>query len=426
MTIDIKTPILPESITDGELLQWRKAVGESVERDELLVEIETDKVVLEVLAPQSGVLTEILVENNNRVESDIPIARLEPGAAAAKPETEKSEPAPAPKSEPEKLEPAPAPKSEPEKSEPASAAPQSPAVRKLVAEHQLDPGAIPASGKGGRLTKGDVLSHLESPDRTDPTDPTDRTDRADHSAPTKTPTPTPTGSRRTERQPMSRLRQTIAKRLVQAQQDAAMLTTFNEVDMQAVMTLRSEHKEAFQTRHGSRLGFMSFFVTAAARALLRFPMVNAQIDGDEIVQHHYVDIGIAVASERGLVVPVLRDCQSLSFAAIEQQISDFGQRAGAGQLTLDEMSGGTFTITNGGVFGSLLSTPILNPPQSAILGMHSIQQRPVARDGEVVVRPMMYVALSYDHRLIDGQAAVQFLVAIKQGLEDPARLLLDC
>ena len=417
MTIDIKTPILPESITDGELLEWRKAVGESVERDELLVEIETDKVVLEVLAPQSGVLTEILVDNNNRVESDIPIARLEPGAAA---EPAAAKPAPA-----ETPKPAPAPEPKPAPAAPAAqaepAAPQSPAVRKLVAEHQLDPGAIPASGKGGRLTKGDVLSHLESGAPA----PAASASSAQAAAPSAAPA-APAGERRTERQPMSRLRQTIAKRLVQAQQDAAMLTTFNEVDMQAVMTLRSEHKEAFQTRHGSRLGFMSFFVTASAQALLRFPLVNAQIDGDDIVQHHYVDIGIAVASERGLVVPVLRDCQSLGFAAIEQKISDFGQRASAGQLTLDEMSGGTFTITNGGVFGSLLSTPILNPPQSAILGMHSIQQRPVARDGEVVVRPMMYVALSYDHRLIDGQAAVQFLVTIKQLLEDPARLLLDC
>ena len=398
MTIDIKTPVLPESITDGELLEWRKAAGESVERDELLVEIETDKVVLEVLAPQSGVLTEILIGDHNRVESDTPIARLQPGAAA---KAEPAQPAPPVAAA------APA----------AAGARQSPAARKLITEHQLAPGAIPASGKDGRLTKGDVLRHLETP-QTAPA-------AAPASPPAAAPA-APTGERRTERQPMSRLRRTIARRLVQAQQQAAMLTTFNEINMQAVMALRTQHREAFQTRHGSRLGFMSFFVSAATQALMRFPLVNAQIDGEDIVQHHYVDIGIAVASERGLVVPVLRDCQHLSFAAIEQRISDFGQRASAGQLSLDELSGGTFTITNGGVFGSLLSTPIINPPQSAILGMHSIQQRPVAVEGEVVIYPMMYVALSYDHRLIDGQAAVQFLVTIKQLLEDPARLLLDC
>jgi len=402
VTVEVKVPVLAESVPDATLLEWRKQLGDAVEKDEILIELETDKVVLEVPAPESGVLAEILKHTGDTVLSREVLARIEPGAGTSV--------------APLGLAPEPAAVPAVASAQPAAVTgPQrlSPAVRRLIEEHGLDVSAIAGTGRDGRITKADVLARLEasaSPVQT-----------ASAPAPGA---PAP-GNRTERREPMSRLRRRIAERLVEAQHTAAILTTFNEIDMHAVIALRARHKERFERRHGVRLGFMSFFARAAVQALERFPAVNARIDGGDIVYHDYCDIGVAVGSPRGLVVPILRNVEAMSFAEIESRIAEFGAKARDGTLSIDDMSGGTFTISNGGVFGSLLSTPILNPPQSGILGMHKTEDRPVVVDGEVVVRPMMYVALSYDHRIIDGREAVQFLVCVKEAIEDPARLLLD-
>ena len=405
MEVEVRVPSLPESVQDATLAGWHKQPGDRVERDEVLVDLETDKVVFEVPAPQAGILREIRHDTGATVKADEVLAVIEPGVAA-------NEPAPA--------------------AAPATPAPESrelerqgPAVRRLLEEHELDPAAITPSGKDGRLTKADVLAHLEDLPKAAPAPrpvaklPVSPPPRP---APAGEPAATGEGVRRV---PMSRLRARIAERMVQAQQTAAILTTFNEVNLGAVMELRKRHREAFEQRHGVKLGFMSFFVRAAVEALKRFPVINASVEGEDILYHDYYDIGVAVSTERGLVVPVLRDADQMSFAEVEAGIADFAARARDARLTMEDLDGGTFTITNGGVFGSLLSTPILNPPQSAVLGMHKIQERPVAEQGQVVIRPMMYLALSYDHRLIDGRDAVQFLVAMKETLEDPGRLLLQ-
>ncbi len=417
MTVDIKVPVLPESVADGLLLDWNKQPGEAVSRDEVLVEVETDKVVLEVPAPADGVLTEVRAQPGETVTSEQLLAVLD---------TEATEPAPQSGADAAGAEETPG---DPPAGEPL----MGPAVQRLVAEHGIDPADITPSGPGGRLTKEDLLDHIASSVSPDAGPPVGAATAEPPANPAAAPgraegagTPVAAGSREEVREPMSRLRQTIAARLVQSQQTAAMLTTFNEVNMEPVMTLRNRYREPFEKTHGSRLGFMSFFVKASVVALQKFPLVNAYIDGTDIVRHHYQDVGIAVSSPRGLVVPVLRNCEDLGFAEIESKISEFGAQARDGKIDLKDLVGGTFTITNGGVFGSLVSTPIINPPQSAILGMHAIQERPVVEDGEVVVRPMMYLALSYDHRIIDGRDAVQFLVTIKQMVEDPARLMLAC
>ncbi|WP_305856066.1 2-oxoglutarate dehydrogenase complex dihydrolipoyllysine-residue succinyltransferase [Balneatrix alpica] len=399
MTIDIKAPTFPESVADGTVATWHKKPGEAVARDELIVDIETDKVVLEVVAPADGVIKEIVKNEGDTVLSEEVIAVFEAGAAAT---------AAAPAAEA-----APAAAAEEESSDDAAFGP---AVRKLLDENNLSASAVKGTGKGGRITKEDVLNHLKNKPAAAP---------AAAAAPVAA-VEVAAGERVEKRVPMTRLRATIAKRLVEAQQSAAMLTTYNEVNMKPVMELRSRYKDLFEKSHnGVRLGFMSFFVKAATEALKRFPAVNASIDGNDIVYHGYQDIGVAVSTERGLVVPVLRDTDSMGLADVERTINDFAKRGREGKLGMEDMQGGTFTITNGGVFGSLMSTPILNPPQTAILGMHKIQERPMAVNGQVVILPMMYLALSYDHRLIDGKEAVQFLVTIKDLLEDPARMLLD-
>ncbi len=397
--------MLPESVTEATVLTWHKNVGDTVHRDENLVDIETEKVVLEVPAPEDGVIKKVVRASGDVVNSDDLIAVIEPGSVAAE---EAKIPAQSDANVKEEKPTHPAPS-------------MSPAVRKLVAENDVDISDIPGTGKGGRVTKADVIKYL------------DRSERpvAEQSVKPAAPGPAAEESRAPEeqrprsREPMSRLRATIARRLVEAQQTAAMLTTFNDVNLKAVMDLRHKYKESFEQTHGTRLGFMSFFVKASLEALKRYPAVNAAIEANDIVYHHYFDIGIAAASPRGLVVPVVRDADKKGFAELEKDIADLAQRARSGTLTMDELSGGTFTITNGGVFGSMLSTPILNPPQSAILGMHRIDQRPVAEGGDVVIRPMMYLALTYDHRIIDGADAVRFLVTIKESLEDPARMLLE-
>lgn len=459
MSTDITVPQLPESVADATVASWAKGPGDQVQRDEVLVELETDKVMLEVPAPADGVLEEILHNEGDLVTADTVLGRVGEGAAqgeATDQDAGSDAPAQAQRSADAEVS-ATAPRTSgdaaPEASASAeaagAAAKMGPAARKLVEEHRLNPEAITGSGKGGRVTKEDVLKHLEGggePSAT-PEQPAaqpaapERESAPDSSgaraASSPEPAPSPgamadkagvaygTGDRPEKRVPMSRLRARVAERLLQATQQTAMLTTFNEVDMKPAMDLRARYKEQFEQNHGVRLGFMSFFVAAATAALKRFPDINASIDGDEVVYHGYCDVGIAVASERGLVVPIVRDAETLSMADIERQIRDFGARAPEGRIGIEEMTGGTFTVTNGGVFGSLVSTPILNPPQSAILGMHKIQERPVAIDGEVAVRPMMYLALSYDHRIVDGKDAVQFLVEIKNVVEDPARLLLD-
>ena len=398
-TIEIKVPVLPESVAEGTLVSWHKSIGDTVAIDDNLVDIETEKVVLEVPSPANGVLTEIKVEAGNNVEAQQLIAIIAEGAAPAA-QVSAAPTAAAPVANGTVV---------------AGAADKSgPAVRKMIAETGVDTSNIAGTGKDGRLTKSDVANAAAKPA------PTSNTGSSAPSAPAA-----PTGERTERREPMSRIRSTIARRLKDAQNTQAMLTTFNDVDLSAVMNLRKQYKESFEKKHDARLGFMSFFAKASVEALKRFPAVNASIDGNEIVYHDYHDIGVAASSPRGLVVPVLRSVDQMSFADVEKTISDYGQRAKAGKLGLAEMEGGTFTITNGGVFGSMLSTPIVNPPQSAILGMHRIEQRPVAVNGEVVIRPMMYLALTYDHRIIDGAEAVRFLVTIKDCLEDPARLLLE-
>jgi 2-oxoglutarate dehydrogenase E2 component (dihydrolipoamide succinyltransferase) len=437
VSIEVKVPQLPESVADATLVAWHKKAGEAVRREENLVDLETDKVVLEVPAPADGVLKQIVAADGAVVTSGQVLALLEPGEAAtaapaAVPKPSAAKPAPAaPAAAAAKPAPVPAAAAKPAPSVAAPAvsveaaaragAPNrmGPAVRKLVEEHDLDPASIAGSGREGRITKGDVLNYI-----------------ADHQATTVgldqevrkagIAEPQPSGDARAEqRVAMTRLRARIAERLVQAQQTAAMLTTFNECDMSAVMALRQRYQEQFTARHGIKLGFMSFFVKACVEALRQFPVVNASVDGNDVIYHEFFDIGVAVSTDRGLIVPVLRNAESLGLGQIEHAIRDYGERARSGGLQMEELTGGTFTITNGGIFGSLMSTPILNPPQSGILGMHKIQERPVVINGKVEARPMMYLALTYDHRIVDGREAVQFLVAVKDHIEDPARLLLQ-
>lgn len=411
MTTEIKAPQFPEAVADGTVATWHKKPGEAISRDELLVDIETDKVVLEVVAPHDGVVGKVLKEEGDTVLSQELIAYLEQGdgaAAAAPAASSDTAEAPAASEDAAKVEDN-----------------WGPAVRKLIAENNLDPSQIKGTGKSGRITKEDVLNHLKGGAAAPAPAKDEPKAKAVESAPAAGAANVNFGEREERRVPMTRLRARVAERLVSAQQTAAMLTTFNEVNMKPVMDLRKNYKDMFEKVHGHRLGFMSFFVKASVEALKKFPAVNASIDGNDIVYHGYYDIGVAVSSERGLVVPILRDTDKMNYAEVEGKIVDYGKKAQAGKLGLEEMTGGTFTISNGGVFGSLLSTPILNPPQTAILGMHKIQERPMAVNGQVEILPMMYLALSYDHRLIDGKEAVQFLVAIKELLEDPARLLLD-
>lgn len=419
MIVDIKVPMFSESIHEGTLLDWKKKAGEHVSRDDVLVEIETDKVVLEVPSPQAGVLKEVLKQSGETVHSDDLIAQVDTAGAASdaprKP-TETAEGVAPAKTAEEGRQPSPTVSSQTEEQ-------LSPAVRRLVLEHELEPEAITGTGKGGRITKEDVLTHLETLASTPPQRSV--SEFVPSEVEVKQPITTLTGERDERREPMSRIRARIAERLVEAQRTAAILTTFNEINMLPVMQLRGRHQERFEKRHGVRLGLMSFFAKAAVVALKQYPIVNASIDGDDVVYHNYYDLGIAVGSSRGLVVPVLREVDRCSFADIERQIAQFAEKAANGRLSIEELSGGTFTITNGGVFGSLLSTPILNPPQSAILGMHKFQERPVVEDGQIVIRPMMYVAVSYDHRIVDGREAVQFLVAIKESLENPEQMLLE-
>lgn len=400
MLIEVKVPALAESVPDATLLDWYKQPGDAVSRGEMLIDLETDKVTLEIAAPEAGVVKEILQQPGDIVLPDVVLCIIDTeGTASARAESSK----------PELVAAAVANDDE---------APRfGPAVRKLIEKHAITPASVPASGKDGRLTKADVLAYLETKQSVDVAPPA-----------TTTIQPRPEaipGARPEERVPMTRVRKRTAERLLQAQQQNAILTTFNEVNMKPFMDMRSQHKEEFEKQYGVRLGFMSVFVKAAVEALKKFPVVNAYIDGDDIIYHGYYDVGVAVGSERGLVVPILRDVERMPFSEVERKIRDFGERARDGKLTLDELTGGTFTISNGGVFGSLLSTPILNPPQSAILGMHKIQDRPVAENGEVVIRPMMYLALSYDHRVIDGREAVQFLETMRKTIEDPSRMLLQ-
>ncbi len=404
MAIEIKAPSFPESVADGTVATWHKKPGEAVKRDDLIVDIETDKVVLEVLAEADGVLGAIVAEEGATVLSNQVLGSIEEGSAAAAPAA----------AAPAASAPAAAPAAGAE--DPIAA----PAARQLAEENGINLASIKGTGKDGRVTKEDVVAAVEAKKNAPAAAP------AKAAAPAAAAPVFAAGDRTEKRVPMTRVRATVAKRLVEAQSNMAMLTTFNEVDMTEVMALRSKYKDLFEKSHnGVRLGFMSFFVKAATEALKRFPAVNASIDGSDIVYHGYADIGVAVSSDRGLVVPVLRNAELMSLAEIEGGIAGYGKKARDGKLSIDEMTGGTFTITNGGTFGSMMSTPIVNPPQAAILGMHNIIQRPMAINGQVVIRPMMYLALSYDHRLIDGKEAVTFLVTIKNLLEDPARLLLD-
>ena len=415
MAIEIKAPAFPESVADGEIAAWHKKKGEAVSRDELIVEIETDKVVMEVVAPEDGVITAIHAQEGDTIESEQLLATLDQGAAADAGSAAADAPAP-PKSEP--------PPEGDDSGERGEAGLLGPAARQLVEEHRLDVSEIAGTGKKGRVTKEDVLNYLKT--REEAPKVVKKATAPAPAAATEAAAIGPSSERVEKRVPMTRMRAKIAERLLDASQQTAMLTTFNEVNMAPVMALRNKYKDQFEKTHnGTRLGFMGFFVKAACEALKRFPEVNASIDGNDIVYHGYQDIGVAVSTEGGLVVPVLRDADFMSLADIEAAIRDLGVRARDKKLTIEDMTGGTFTVSNGGVFGSLLSTPILNPPQTGILGMHKIQERPMAVDGEVLILPMMYLALSYDHRLIDGKTAVQFLVAIKDLIEDPARILLQ-
>lgn len=392
MIIDVKVPMLSESVSEGTLLEWKKKVGEAVARDEILIDIETDKVVLEVPSPQAGVLVEIVAQDGETVVADQVLARIDTAATAA---------AEAPAAAPAEAAPAAAPAA-------AQNNAAMPAAAKLAAETGVDVNALQGSGRDGRVLKEDVQNAAAKP--------------AAAAAPAIA---LPAGARPEERVPMSRLRARVAERLLASQQENAILTTFNEVNMKPIMDLRAKYKEKFEKEHGVKLGFMSFFVKAAVAALKKYPVVNASVDGKDIVYHGYFDIGIAIGSPRGLVVPILRDADQMSIADIEQAIVDYAKKAKDGKIAIEDLTGGTFSITNGGTFGSMMSTPIINPPQSAILGMHATKERAVVENGQVVVRPMMYLALSYDHRIIDGREAVLTLVAIKDALEDPARLLLD-
>jgi 2-oxoglutarate dehydrogenase E2 component (dihydrolipoamide succinyltransferase) len=387
MTIEVKVPLLPESVEDATIATWHKKPGDSIRRDENLVDLETDKVVLEVPAPADGKIVEIKAAEGDTVHSEDLIAVIEEGAVAEEPEAEAAPAA----AEQEPAEAAPATPADRSGEEPRL----SPSARRVAAEEQVDPASVEGSGRGGRVTKPDVMKYLQGG-----------------------------GSRREERVKMTRLRARIAERMKDAQNTAAILTTFQEVDLKAVMDLRRRHQEEFTRKHGIKLGLMSFFIKACTDALRKFPVVNASVEGDEIVYHNFQDIGIAVSTERGLMVPIIRNAENLGLAELEMAIADFAEKAREGTISIEELQGGTFSITNGGVFGSLMSTPLLNPPQSAILGMHTIKERPVVVDGEIAVRPMMYLAMSYDHRIIDGKDSVQFLVSVKNALEDPARLLL--
>ncbi len=412
MTIEVKVPQLPESVTDATLVAWHKTAGQAVQRDENLVDLETDKVVLEVPAPVSGVIKEIQIENGTTVTSGQLLAILEPGEAAVV-----EEPA-AGKQEPTAMAvPAVVLAASNGETKGPDAGKLSPAVRRMLEEHDIDPSHVQGSGKGGRILKSDIQNFMEN--RPHP-------EAVSAEMPLTPELAVPAvGQRSDKRVPMTRLRARIAERMVEAQQTAAMLTTFNEIDLTEVMALRSRYKETFEKKYGVKLGLMSFFVGASIEALRRFPVVNASVEGNDVVYHDYFDIGIAVSSERGLLVPVVRNADQLSFSEVESTIREFGVKAREGTISMDDLTGGTFTITNGGVFGSMMSTPILNPPQSGILGMHNIVQRPQVVDGEIVARPMMYVALTYDHRIVDGSESVQFLRTIKQTLEDPGRLLLQ-
>ena len=411
MSIEIKSPTFPESVADGTIANWVKKEGESVKQDEVIAEIETDKVVLEVVAPFDGIISKVLKPAGEIVLSAELIAEFEEGG---QPESNTQSPAddlPAPSHEIKK---------DTTKSNEIQSKANGPAVKKLLKEHELDESSIDGSGKDGRITKADIINHLEESSK-------DSQIKQSINAPSPAPISHPVieTDRLEERVPMSRLRSTIANRLLSVKQETAMLTTFNEVDLKPIKDLRAKYGEDFYAEHGVKLGFMGFFVLAAVQALKKFPVVNASIDGSDIVYHGYQDVGVAVSTERGLVVPVIRDADNLRLADVEKSILDYSDKAKNGKLSIAEMQGGTFTISNGGVFGSLLSTPILNAPQTAILGMHTIQDRPVAKDGEIVIRPMMYLALSYDHRLLDGKEAVAFLIAIKDQLESPEKLLLN-
>ena len=404
MAIEVKVPVLPESVSDATIASWHKKAGEAVKRDENLVDLETDKVVLEVPSPVDGVLKEIRHQSGDTVNSEQVIAVIEEGAAAPTPAPAEAAKAPAP---------APAAKGEPAKATAPSkaAAELSPAARRVATEEHIDPSQVAGTGRDGRVTKEDVVNYSKG--------------GAPAAAPAAAPAPKPTpGSRPEERVPMTRMRARIAERLMQSKNSIAMLTSFNEVNLSEVVKMRKSLGEAFQKEHGIKLGFMSFFVKAAAEALKRYPFVNASVDGNDVIYHGYQDISIAVSTDKGLVTPVLRDVQDMSFADVEKGIADYATKARANKLSLDDLQGGTFTITNGGTFGSLLSTPIVNPPQSAILGMHTIKDRAIVENGQVIAAPMMYIALSYDHRIIDGKDAVLFLVDIKNQLENPHRMLL--
>ena len=432
MATDVEVPALGESITEGTLAQWLKKPGEAVKADEPIASLETDKVTVEVPAPIAGVLSEQLVKEGDTVAVGALIARIDEKGAAAAPAPESAQVAADATTNPAGAGETPALRGDDHA--PVAEHDQdddhimtlSPAVRRAVLEYHVDPSKIQGTGKDGRLTKDDVLAAAEAMKSGAPAPQAKAPSAPAPSAPTpQAKASAATGERKEERVKMSRLRQTIAKRLKDAQNTAAMLTTFNDVDMSAVMEARNRYKDLFEKKHGIRLGFMSFFVKACALAARDVPAVNASLEGDEIVYRDYFDVSIAVSTPRGLVVPVVRNAHALSFAEIEKTIADLGKRAKEGTLTLDDMQGGTFTISNGGVFGSLLSTPIINPPQSAVLGMHRIQERPVVKDGQIVARPMMYLALSYDHRLVDGRESVTFLVRVKEAIEDPTRLLID-
>ncbi|MEE8727789.1 MAG: 2-oxoglutarate dehydrogenase complex dihydrolipoyllysine-residue succinyltransferase [Rahnella inusitata] len=407
-SVDILVPDLPESVADATVATWHKKPGDSVERDDVLVEIETDKVVLEVPASEAGILDSIIEDEGATVISRQILARIRPGNSSGKPSTEKSS----------DKEATPAARHTAALEEESSDA-LSPAIRRLIAEHSLDANAIKGSGVGGRLTREDVEQHLAKAKDAKPA-------TAPASAPAASETPAPAlGSRSEKRVPMTRLRKRVAERLLEAKNSTAMLTTFNEINMKPIMDLRKQYGDGFEKRHGVRLGFMSFYLKAVVEALKRYPEVNASIDGEDVVYHNYFDVSIAVSTPRGLVTPVLRDVDTLGMADIEKKIKELAIKGRDGKLKVEELTGGNFTVTNGGVFGSLMSTPIINPPQSAILGMHAIKDRPMAVNGQIVILPMMYLALSYDHRLVDGRESVGFLVTIKEMLEDPARLLLD-
>jgi 2-oxoglutarate dehydrogenase E2 component (dihydrolipoamide succinyltransferase) len=439
MTTEIRVPQLPESVADATLVAWHKQPGDSVRRDDNLADLETDKVVLEVPAPANGVLREVRIKSGTTVTSGQVLAIFEEGAAASASSVPAAAASAGPAGPAGSADavgaPAPAPalaaKTAAAQAASRSSEALSPAVRRLVEENSLDAGAIPASGRDGRLTKSDVVDFLAKRSSGASTGAQSGATSAESAPAARAPSipaaarpQGPAGARAEQRVPMTRLRQRIAQRLVEAQSTQALLTSFNEVDLTAVQELRARHKDRFEKERGVKLGFMSFFVKACIEALKKFPVVNASLDGSDVVYHEYYDIGVAVSTERGLMVPIVRDADAKSFAAIESEIAQYAKKAREGTIAIEDLTGGTFTITNGGVFGSLMSTPIVNSPQSAILGMHKIQERPMVVNGQIAIRPMMYLAVTYDHRIIDGREAVQFLVAVKEGLEDPGRMLL--